>query len=395
MRFIYTGYFRFPNGDAAASRVLNNARILRDLGHDVFVVSFGGTPRTGDLTESGYEYDGIKYINTNDIDTHTIKERLLRYVAPAPKAMKIIREQIGKIDGIISYNPTAALNIRLKKLCNRNSIHYIVDLTEWPAPNEMPGGKYFPIYWQSEYNFKRIQKSISNFIPISTYLRDYYQQSNHVLLPPLIDVNDKKWSVFQYITDSRIADFKGIRIVFAGTPAKKDLLGNLINSLCAILPEHQNFQLVVAGVDSDSGKAFFDNPTDFDCFADNFVFLGRIPQEMVPSIYHISDFSAIIREPSRKNTAGFPTKMAESMVSGCPILLNYTSDLAQYAIDGQNAVVIPDYTIESIKDGLKRISQFSDEDIKRMKTNTLNIGKSVFDYRNYIDKTERFISSLR
>lgn len=173
------------------------------------------------------------------------------------------------------------------------------------------------------------------------------------------------------------------------------MLGNLINSLCAILPEHQNFQLVVAGVDSDSGKAFFDNPTDFDCFADNFVFLGRIPQEMVPSIYHISDFSAIIREPSRKNTAGFPTKMAESMVSGCPILLNYTSDLAQYAIDGQNAVVIPDYTIESIKDGLKRISQFSDEDIKRMKTNTLNIGKSVFDYRNYIDKTERFISSLR
>jgi len=395
MRFIYTGYFRFPNGDAAASRILNNARILRDLGHDVFVVSFGGTPRTEDLKESGYEYDGIKYINTNDIDTHTIKERLLRYVAPAPNAMKIIREQISEIDGIISYNPTAALNIRLKKLCNRNIIHYIVDLTEWPASNEMPGGKYFPIYWQSEYNFKRIQKDISNFIPISAFLRDYYHQSNHVLLPPLIDVNDKKWSVFQNITDSRIADFKGIRIVFAGTPAKKDLLGNLINSLCAILPEHQNFQLVVAGVDSDSGKTFFDNPTDFDCFADNFVFLGRIPQEMVPSIYHISDFSAIIREPSRKNMAGFPTKMAESMASGCPILLNYTSDLKQYAFDGQNAVVIPDYTIESIKDGLKRISQLSDEDIKRMKINALNIGKRAFDYRNYIDKTERFISSLR
>lgn len=83
------------------------------------------------------------------------------------------------------------------------------------------------------------------------------------------------------------------------------------------------------------------------------------------------------------------------MASGCPILLNYTSDLKQYAFDGQNAVVIPDYTIESIKDGLKRISQLSDEDIKRMKINALNIGKRAFDYRNYIDKTERFISSLR
>lgn len=395
MKFIYTGYFRFPNGDAAASRVLNNVRLLRDLGHDVFVVSFGGTHRTEDASEDGYRYDGIRYVNTCDIDTHTIKERLLRYVAPAPNAMKIIKDNIEKYDGIISYNPTAPLNTRLRKLCKSKGLHYIIDLTEWPAYNEMPGGRLFPIYWQSEFNFRKIQKKVHNFIPISTFIRDYYDDGNHLLLPPLIDVNDKKWSVFQKITDSRIEKFEGIRIVFAGTPGKKDLLGNLIAALCAILPEYPNFQLIVAGVDINSGRQYFSNPKDFECFADNFVFLGRIPQELVPSIYHISDFSAIIREPTRKTMAGFPTKMAESMASGCPILLNYTSDLAQYAIDGQNAVVIPDYTIDSIKSGLKRISQFSDDDIKRMKNNALNIGKSAFDYRNYKAKAESFIRSLR
>ena len=43
IRILYLGPFRFPDGDAAASRVLNNIRIFKDLGHDVYVLSFGGT----------------------------------------------------------------------------------------------------------------------------------------------------------------------------------------------------------------------------------------------------------------------------------------------------------------------------------------------------------------
>lgn len=394
MKFIYTGYFRFPNGDAAASRVLNNARILRDLGHEVLVVSFGGVPRDEDLIESDFVYDRIKYINTGDIDTHSIKERLLRYIAPAPNAMHIIRENIDKFDGIISYNPTAPLNTQLKKICKRHGVHYIIDLTEWPSPNEIPGGKLSPIYWQSEYNFKRIQKGVYNFLPISSFLRDYYQGSNQVVLPPLIDLNDRKWSDFKFIKDKRIETFKGIRIVFAGTPTKKDLLGNLIKALCIILPEHPIFQLVVAGVNQYTARHYFTSQIEINRFIDNFIFLGRIPQEMVPSVYHISDFSAIIREPTRKNMAGFPTKMAESMASGCPVLLNYTSDLANYAIDGENAITLPNYSVENIVAGLNRIANLSSQEIKMMKSNARKIGEQKFDYHNYMSEVTNFISNL-
>jgi len=394
MKFIYTGFFRFPNGDAAASRILNNARLLRDLGQEVMIVSFGGKPRAEDKQGLDYEYDGIKYINTNDIDTHSFKERVLRYIAPAPNAMKIISEHAEEYDGIISYNPTAPLNLRLKSLCHRFGLNYIIDLTEWPASNEFYGGKLSPIYWQSEYNFRRIQRRIENHIPISTYLRDYYRESNNILLPPLVDVNDKKWNELTVIEDSRIEKFEGVRLVFAGTPAKKDLLGNLINAMCQILHTLPNFQLVVAGVNQEQAKQYFKNQADIDRFFDNFVFLGRIPQEIVPSVYHISDFSAIIREPSRKNMAGFPTKMAESMVSGCPLFLNYTSDLANYAIDGINAIVITDYTVESITEGLKRIANLSSDEIKRMKIKASEVGRSMFDYRNYSSSMANFISNL-
>ena len=71
IRILYLGPFRFPDGDAAASRVLNNIRIFKDLGHDVYVLSFGGKYHEEDKILNDYSYDNILYKITNDIDTHS------------------------------------------------------------------------------------------------------------------------------------------------------------------------------------------------------------------------------------------------------------------------------------------------------------------------------------
>lgn len=82
------------------------------------------------------------------------------------------------------------------------------------------------------------------------------------------------------------------------------------------------------------------------------------------------------------------------MASGCPVLLNPTSDLAQYTIDGENAIVIPDHSIESIKAGLKRIVNLSDFDKKQMKRCAEETARSKFDYRNYKTEMADFVSKL-
>ena len=61
MNILYLGLFRFPEGDAAASRILNNARLFRDLGHTVKILSFGGEYRVQDASPGGYIYDGLQY----------------------------------------------------------------------------------------------------------------------------------------------------------------------------------------------------------------------------------------------------------------------------------------------------------------------------------------------
>ena len=83
MRFLYIGAFRFPIGDAAAARVLNNARLIQELGHDVRVLSFGGKKN-----DTWQDYDGVPYLVTSDIDTHSWHERICRYTRPYPHCRK-------------------------------------------------------------------------------------------------------------------------------------------------------------------------------------------------------------------------------------------------------------------------------------------------------------------
>ena len=139
---------------------------------------------------------------------------------------------------------------------------------------------------------------------------------------------------------------------------------------------------------------FFEKESDYLDNKQHFVFLGRIPQDMVPAYYQIADFSAIIREPTRKNMAGFPTKMAESMAAGCPVIASVFSDMTDYIEDGKNGIIVSDYSVEAIKEGMKRILTLSSNQINDMKLYAKRCGESRFDYRNYIDKVNSFIMKL-
>lgn len=395
MRFLYLGPFRFPNGDAAASRVLNNARLIRDLGYNIRILSFGGKLLSENKISNKYFYDGIEYFVTNDIDNHTWKERISRYTFPNPNAWNFLKIYKDTFDVLIVYNTTLMFNIRLLSFCQKYNKKIILDLTEWPASNESIGGKYSPLFWLSEFNMKYIQLLISNKILISRFLSNFYKKGNNIILPPLIYTKDSKWNNIIPINNVQITKHKGIKIIFAGTPAKKDLLGNLIKALFSVLNNGYNIQLIIAGVSNEQSISYIDNKKDFEKFKDNIIFLGKIPQEYIPSYYYISDFSAIIRVPSRKNMAGFPTKMAESMAAGRPVLMNLTSDLEEYAQDGKNAIIINDYKVDSIIQGLNRIMALTNDQLSEMKEYSKKIGHNKFDYRNYINNMKLFLSHLK
>ena len=389
---IYTGAFRFPLGDAAAPRVLNNAKILKALGYNVIFISWGGDSREEDRCVDGnFYYQGFRYINSHDIDIKqaNLIKRAYRFFLYGQNSLKIIKQMIQDAAFVIGYNPPMLFTINIMKLCKKKSIPFVSDITEWYSANEFPGGKFALPAWINELNMCVIQNFVKNKIVISSFLNNYYLSSNNIVIPPLVDKIEPKWTGDK----SKLSYFEGVRLIYAGSPAKKDLLHVMLDAVIECIKKNVKLQFVILGV-SKENISHYAKYNEIQFLSNNILLCGKVPQTEVPVYYNASDFSIIIRENTKKSRAGFPTKLAETMMSGCPVLLNYTSDILEYVRDGYNGFIVPDNSSAELQKKLLYIATLSDDTKHIMKRNSKVSALEKFDYSNYIDKMSDFIKKM-
>lgn len=388
---IYTGIFRFPAGDAAAARVFNNAKILKRLGYKVIFISWGGNSHEKDKGPDGnYYYNGFQYLNTKDIDRGgNILKKINNFIFSGSNALKFIKNIIGETDVIIAYDTPLLFTGKIVQLCDKNKIPLIYDVTEWSDSNEFPGGKYAPPYWVNSLNMYLNKKRVKNKIVISSLLNKFYKTSNNIIIPPLVDADEDKWTNLEEVLPA----FDGVRIVYAGSPGKKDLLEVMVEAIVPCLQKGMKIQFVIVGVRKDE-VTHYKNFKDLSSFNNNIIFCGRVSQTIVPSYYHSSDFSIIIRESIRKSNAGFPTKLAESMMAKCPVILNYTGDISKYVSDGYNGIVVKDFSSEELEKKISYIAQLERENLDVLKNNALHTALESFNYVNYTESMRAFFEKL-
>jgi len=113
--------------------------------------------------------------------------------------------------------------------------------------------------------------------------------------------------------------------------------------------------------------------------------MGTIPQAEVNKAYQQADFSIFMRDRKCSTSAGFPTKLAESMAAGTPVIANDTGDIGLYLKDGYNGFLINDNSIEEIESTLRKVISLSSKQKKNMRENARKTAEASFDYRSYID----------
>lgn len=389
MNILYIGSFRMPNKDAAAARVLNNARAMKMLGHNVMFISWGGEYRDVDLCDDGiYRIDGMKYIITNELDViGSLVKKIRSVIKRGEKSMKIINT-LSKPDLIILYNADKNWSEKLLKYCYENNIFLANDITEWYDNKELRIWNIIPYY----INMTHTQYRIKNKILISSYLNDYYAGSNNLLLPPLCDQNEEKWS--KKIIDKRIPPFSGVTLLYAGNPAKKDCVHIVVNVVNELAKKNNAIRFIMIGSTKEDYISHFKAQINDTMLHENIIFLGKVSQDLVPAYYKFADFMVLLREPSRKNMAGFPTKFAEAFSASVPVIANETSDLGKYISDGSTGFIVNTPTIEDLKNILvSKVLSMSQEEIKRMKQN-VQLVQSKFDYRSYMNQINRFLNNL-
>lgn len=364
---LYVGGFELPDKNAAAHRVLNNAKIFRELG---FNVAFCGINKEiadcTDYTEMimGFESRPMSYPKSAWQWVRLLLDRK-HYL----KSLSLYDD----IKYVICYNLHAAPLAGLIRICRKNGIKLIADCTEW-YENKLSLNPVKLIKCIDTALCMRVfQKKCDGMIAISSYLADYYKKSvkKVIVVPPLVDLSDEKYSFVGEKPENAVKT-----LVYSGSPsASKEALGELVNCLNNITD--CDYRLKIVGITkSEFEKMYGIGPNE------KVEFMGRVSHKEAIEAVRRGDYAVIIRPKTRVTTAGFPTKFAEAISVGTPVIANDISDLAQYLSGGKNGYTV---TLANLQADLQKI--LSSNEIPKTESD-------IFDYRKYRKGFEELLKSL-
>lgn len=377
---LYVGFFSLPDKDAAANRVMNNAKALRECGHNVIFID----------EQVDYEYESIEQSLhiINGFETWTVRrpdskiDFLRKMVSIA--SIKTVIGTLEKVDMIIAYNYPAIALFRLKTFCKRNNIILVSDCTEWYSGKEYS----FPLSMLSAIDsFLRmciIQKKLDGLICISEYLADYYKRVPHTLVvPPLVDTEGEIWS-------SEPVPFDGnkLNLVYAGNPGKsKEHLLPIIESIDKSTNK-QSIVFRIVGITKEQFLSIYSNNTILPEGSDEWlIFLGRKTHSETINIIKSSDYMIFIRDRNRVTMAGFSTKFVEAITCGTAVITTDTGELKKY-IEKLNA----GYLVNS-DDRLREILS-QDLNILYEQAKIRDDDSRVFDYRRYLQLFDDWLAGF-
>lgn len=367
---LYLAGSALPEQDAAAHRVVSNAKALRDLGYNVYMV---GLLKAGRIEHNKWE--GLEYWNLNYAK---------RYYLFSVNQFKSIFEQVNP-SVIICYNYPAFAMQKLIQYGHKHHVKIVSDVTEWYLwKGSNPKQQFRKL--DTFLRMKVFNKKVDGLIAISSFLTDFYKGSvkNVVSIPPLVDLNEPIWNQPREETSEKV------KILFAGTigNGNKDRVDKIISLFGKVQQRIQNeIELTIIGVSKDQVfKKFHLKDTPKSVF-----FKGRLSHKEVVKELINSDFQLFLREKILPNMAGFPTKFAESVSTKTLVLTNSTSDLPKYLNSEKYGFLLDIDGEENIEE---RLINILNQPIDKLREKENQIDCHTFDYHNYLGQFKNFLDNL-
>lgn len=368
-RVLYLGGFELPDKGPAAIRVINNGRLLRQLGYQVMYM---GVQRESEgIIQSSY--DGFEYILKKY--PKSLKEwlrHLYKFVS-----FSILDEY--KPDIVVLYNFPGIAILKWYRACKKRNIVVIGDVTEWYSPSGnfiIKSLRTIDVNIRMRYAHKRLY----GMIAISRYLYNYYNKQKRVLLPPLFGKRDVCDSV--QLSDRIILTFAG------GGGINTDRIDYIIKAIQ--MCDYPRIEFNVIGLTRQQYEEMYNHQLGTDI--KGVVFHGRLDHQSTVNFLKNSHFQIFIRLVNRVTTAGFPSKFAESFSMGVPVITNKTSNIEDFLHDGVNGYLLENGGIDDIVQLLKKLNELTPEEYRNIKQNVLN--DNCFHIDKYAKEMETFLNEL-
>ncbi|MGL6260722.1 glycosyltransferase family 4 protein [Vibrio sp. WXL210] len=330
---VYLGPFSFPEGGAAARRILGVAKSLMLSGKKVTIVS--GQNKSDYAHET---FDGIDVISIGERTAEKFPKIIkhLVYFGMGRKTISWLDSLEEKPTYIILYSGYSPYLLRLNSWCRKNNVKLIFDAVEWYQAESLIKHCFMPYYLNVELAMRKLIPKVGNVIAISNYLKSYYESKgcNVVRVPPTLDIPE---------INNFYKPYDSIKFVYCGSPGKKDLLWKVINVLSDIRNLGYKFEYHIAGLSLEDAKLIYGGDLSF-CF-----FHGSLSFEKVQKLIRECHYTILFRPNNKVSKAGFPTKVVESMANGVPVITNNTSDLSGIVSDGVNGYIFDGFSEREIK----------------------------------------------
>ena len=383
---LYSGFFRFPDGDAAGHRVKGIGRLLNALNYQVEFI--GISESTDSETARWRELDGFRYCS---IPRSAGRWGWLgRIDGLIHRVCQEIHQQRSTLKAVILYNAPAWICREVQACASKFGLPVIGDITEWYSPRQFKGGVFNPFFFDNEIRMRYSCRAMGHIIAISDYLESYYSRSCSVVnLPPMIDLAEEKWRRSEA---SAVREQNSFQLGYAGTPGRKDNMELLLAAMLAL--KQKDGILVILNLYGPVATDLLQvlkRKNLLRLLSEQIVFHGRVTSRELPGLLQMNDFTFLFRPVKRYSTAGFPTKFVESMAAGVPVIANLTSNLGRFLQNGKNGIVIDG---EKIEQALRTACALTDAERSSMRENAYQTAVHSFDYRNYIASMTKFMSSL-
>lgn len=385
MNVIFVMNAPFPYGSAFSSRALNLTKLLCDCGCHVHIVALPSKTNSSFDGLMGYSYS---------IDYVTAPQSILTLCGIGTSkpfigaVQKYIRDN--HVDLIFSSSILYVAD-KLLNTAKELMVPYVIEQCEWFDRSIFKFGRFNPYYLEHIRRIRWKNKKLSGVVAISRLLSQHYlaQGLPTIRIPTILDVVG---------TNCRcdVAVQEKYHIVFAGSLGKgKEKLGPIFRALREINKDEVRILFDIYGPNEPEVLKNINRDNELW----NSIRLcinvhGPIPQDKVQDVLRNSDFSIFTRPLRRSSNAGFPTKLAESMAVGTPVITNDTGDIGLYLKDGVNGYLLSSLSTQELVRVFKRILDLDTNALYQMRKNARKIAEDYFDYRVYRDEMSNFLNRI-
>lgn len=255
----------------------------------------------------------------------------------------------------------------------------LVERNEYPTFMIESGNK-------SGKNSLTLLKTCDGFITCTNALKDFY--SNYLNIKDNICIS-------QVIVDTKKFELsipKGKYITYCGDWGNhKDGVDILINAFAIFHKYYPNYRLRLIGGSTKEVETSLHNLADHLNIESYIDYIGRIQHKQIPEYLCSSSILALSRPNNKQAEGGFPSKVAEYLSTGIPVVLTNVGELHTILKDGYNCYMSKPDSAELFAE--KLIQAVMDKNSIEIGTNG-KITAATFNYDIQTKQLLEYIESL-